>query len=203
MIEKLSDNGSIPQPADSAQKPAAGAKTLYHTPFGDVMVDELSTPNLALFATKAPDQGGTPSAAATIAVPAASAATLPAAAPAVVAPAAPGMPTAQALFGSDPWLDAPGGTGPDGSKWNFNPIYFATPQTAAKIAAMVGGTVVEKDAILSAPGSPFHQSAPNQMIALPNGREVYAGLIADFYNHGYPQSFIDRLLKSEIEGTAA
>jgi hypothetical protein len=100
-------------------------------------------------------------------------------------------------------VDTPGGTGPNNTAWNFNPIYFATRETADTVAKMLGGTVVEKNAILSAPGSPFHQNQPNEMILLPNGREIYAGFVADFFNHGYPQSYIDRLIKSEVEGSAA
>jgi hypothetical protein len=182
MIQAISESTTVKAAPEADQK-ASGKQTLCHTPFGDVMVDEMSTPNLAGLVSKTPGPGAAP----------------PPAQAAALTPA----PDAKSLFGDQPWMDTPGGTGPNGASWNFNPIYFATRETADRVAAMVGGTVVERNAILSAPGSPFLQSQPNEMIELPNGRVVYAGLIADFYNHGYPQSFIDRLLKSEIEGTSA
>jgi hypothetical protein len=58
--------------------------------------------------------------------------------------------------------------------------------------------VVASDDITSAPGSPLQQSQPNEMVQLSNGTQVNAGLVADLYNHGYPQSYIDREL-SELE----
>jgi hypothetical protein len=91
------------------------------------------------------------------------------------------------VFGTgDVWLSDPTGSG-DGASWNYNPIYFATQQTAETVAQILGGTVVASDDITSAPGSPLQQSQPND-----------AGLVADLYNHGYPQSYIDREL-SELE----
>jgi hypothetical protein len=39
------------------------------------------------------------------------------------------------------------------------------------------------------------------MIKLSNGQVVNAGLIAAFYDHGYPQSYIDLLIQNEIQGT--
>jgi hypothetical protein len=107
-------------------------------------------------------------------------------------------PTAQSVFGSQPWLATPTGNNPDGTQFGYNPIYFATPQTAQQIAAMVGGQVVEQDAI--AANGAMRQQVPNEMIQLSNGRVVNAGLIADFYDHGYPQSYIDMLIQNEIRG---
>jgi hypothetical protein len=108
-------------------------------------------------------------------------------------------PTAQSVFGSQPWLAAPTGTNPDGTQFSYNPIYFATPQTAEQIAATVGGQVVEENAI--APNGSIYQNTPNEMIELSNGTVVNAGLIADFYDHGYPQSFVDQMIQNEIQGT--
>ena len=62
---------------------------------------------------------------------------------------------------------------------------------------MVGGKVVEQNALAD---NVFHQSVPNQMIELPNGARVNAGLIADFYNHGYPQYYVDMMVQAEIRG---
>ena len=108
------------------------------------------------------------------------------------------VPTLESVFGTgDVWLSDPTGSG-DGASWNYNPIYFATQQTAETVAQILGGTVVASDDITSAPGSPLQQSQPNEMVQLSNGTQVNAGLVADLYNHGYPQSYIDREL-SELE----
>jgi hypothetical protein len=221
MIQKVSDNSGVSPAADLTQK-AASSKTHRHTPFGDVMVDELSTPNLAgIFS------GGRPTArrALSVAQPtvvasapqaATAAATVQAAsvastAQAAVAASTPqtantaadtpvadpsSIPTAQSVFGSQPWLAAPTGNNPDGTQFGYNPLYFATHQTAEQIAAMVGGQVVEQKVL--APNGPIQQNTPNEMIKLSNGTVVNAGLIASFYTHGYPQSYIDRMIQDEI-----
>jgi hypothetical protein len=107
-------------------------------------------------------------------------------------------PTAQSLFGNNPWITNAGGTGP-GAPYSYNQSYFATPQTAATVAKMLGGTVVEQNALT--PGGPFVQNQPNQMVQLPNGRTVNAGLIADMYNHGYTQQTVDSMVSAEVNGT--
>jgi len=252
MIERISDNSGVSPAANPTQK-AASTKTLCHTPFGDVMVDELSTTNLAnVFgggrraASSAPATGQAAVAApaaqyavaaatlkasavaasteqtagAAAAVPAAVAASTEqtagaaAAVPAAVAASteqtvgaaadiraadSSDAPTAESVFGSQPWLTTPTGSNPDGSQFSYNPLYFATPQTAQQIAAMVGGQVVEQKAL--APNGPIQQNTLNEMIKLPNGTLVNAGLIAGFYEHGYPQSFVDQMIQNEIQGT--
>ena len=101
------------------------------------------------------------------------------------------------MFGPNPWVTNPTGTvTTTGVTYNYNPYYFATAATAQKVAQMVGGKVVETNAI--AQFGPFQQSHPNQMVQLPNGRMINAGLFASFYDHGYSQSYIDRLVSSEI-----
>jgi hypothetical protein len=105
-------------------------------------------------------------------------------------------PTAESVFGANPWIANPGGTAPNGVKYGYNPLYFATPATAAKVAQMVGGKVVAINAITGDGG--FVQNQPNQMVQLPNGGMLNAGLIASFYDHGYPQSYIDRLISNEV-----
>ena len=246
MIQKVSDNAGVAPVADLTQKTAT-TKTHRHTPFGDVMVDELSTPNVAgIFLGGRSHARTAPAAVAARTAPAAVAATTtqtavaatraqaavaatpaqaavvttraqaavaatPAPAAAVAstvnaAVAAPdsqaadssSAPTAQSVFGSQPWLATPTGNNPDGTQFGYNPIYFATPQTAQQIAAMVGGQVVEQDAI--AANGAMRQQVPNEMIQLSNGSVVNAGLIADFYDHGYPQSYIDMLIQNEIRG---
>jgi hypothetical protein len=221
MIGKVSDSAGVTPVADLTQKTAT-TKTHRQTPFGDVMVEELAPPNLAgvflggrSHARRAPaavaattGQAAAAAAATTgqagiAAKPAQAAAVASAVSAAVAAPDSPvadssSAPTAQSVFGSQPWLAAPTGSNPDGTQFGYNPIYFATPQTAQQIAAMVGGQVVEQNAI--AANGAMRQQVPNQMIQLSDGRVVNAGLIADFYDHGYPQSYIDMLIQNEIRG---
>lgn len=114
------------------------------------------------------------------------------------APAAPPVqtPTAESVFGPNPWQAAPSGQGPLGVYYH-NPIYFASATTAAKVAEMMGGRVVERDALTGSLGSPFQQQQPNYMVELPSGSVINPGLVAAFYTHGYSQSFIDGLLRKE------
>ena len=229
MIEKVSDSAGV-SPATNLTQRAASTKALCHTPFGDVMVDELSTPNLAGIFGGQSDGKGAPAVAqpavaasaaqtavmASVTQPAvaASAAQVAAAASdeqaAVVtsmaqaapdsdAPAQDAAPTAESVFGSNPWIANPTGTSPDGSSYGYNPLYFATAATAAEVAQMVGGKVVASDEFASAGG--FLQQQPNQMVELANGTLINAGQVAAFYTHGYPQSYIDMLIQNETQGT--
>jgi len=109
-------------------------------------------------------------------------------------------PTAESVFGSNPWVTNPTGMAPDGSSYGYNPMYFASAATAAKVAQMVGGKVVTSNQFTSADG-PFQQQQPNQMVELANGTLINPGLVAGFYTHGYPQSYIDFLVQNEIQGT--
>jgi hypothetical protein len=122
--------------------------------------------------------------------------------PAAGAPANPPAPspapTAQSVFGPNPWLTNPTGVGPNGVSYGYNPYYFATPQTAAKVAQMVGGTVVQSNQFTPTGGT-FAQQQPNQMVQLPDGRMINPGLVASFYDHGYPQSYVDMMVASEIK----
>ena len=129
-------------------------------------------------------------------------ATVAATSPAVVATASaattsPMAPTAQSLFGANPWCTDAGGTGP-GCSYNYNPMYFATPATAAKVAQMLGGKVVAMNAIT--PFGPFIQNQPNLMVQMPDGKLINAGLVAGFYSHGYPQQMVDQMISSEVNG---
>ena len=105
--------------------------------------------------------------------------------------------TAQSLFGANPWCTSAGGTGPNGS-YSYNQYYFATPETAAKVAQMLGGKVVTADAIT--PSGPFKQNQSNQMVQMPDGRLINAGLIAGFYDHGYTQQTVDKMIAAEVRG---
>jgi hypothetical protein len=212
MIENVSRNAGVSPATDPTQK-TAGTKTLCHTPFGDVMVDELSSPSLAgIFpagrldakSASAASQPAVatpmePAAAAAAAMAqAAAAATVPAAA-AADAPAQDSAPTAESVFGPNPWITNPTGMGPDGTLYSYNPLYFATAAPAAQVAQMVGGKVVASDQIASLGG--FAQQEPNQMVQLANGTLINAGLFAAIYTHGYPQSYVDMLVQNEIQGT--
>jgi hypothetical protein len=115
-------------------------------------------------------------------------------------PVTPAMaPTAESLFGPNPWMSNPGGMAPNGVSYSYNPYYFATAETAAKVAQMVGGTVVQSNALT--PNGPFQQFQPNYMVQLPNGRQIYAGLFASFFDHGYTQDFVNKLIAAEISDT--
>jgi hypothetical protein len=121
-------------------------------------------------------------------------------APAATTPApvtSPLAPTAQSLFGANPWETDAGGTGPNGA-YSYNQYYFATPQTAATVAQMLGGKVVTADAIT--PYGPFTQNEPNQMVQMPDGRLINAGLVAGFYDHGYTQQTVDKMIAAEVSG---
>jgi len=111
-------------------------------------------------------------------------------------PSAP--PTAQSVFGANPWIANPGGTGPNGASYSYNPYYFATPATAAKVAQMLGGTVVERNDVT--PNGPFQQNQPNEMVQLSNGKLVNAGIIASFYDHGFSQQYVNMLVTNEVSG---
>jgi hypothetical protein len=118
----------------------------------------------------------------------------------VTTPAAttsPLAPTAQSLFGANPWITDAGGTGPNGS-YSYNQYYFATPETAATVAQMLGGKVVTADAIT--PDGPFTQNEANQMVQMPDGRLINAGLVAGFYDHGYTQQTVDKMIAAEVSG---
>ena len=117
-------------------------------------------------------------------------------------PSTPGPPTAEQVFGPTPWLENPTGMAPDGSIYGYNQQYFATPQTAAMIAKMVGGTVVQSNEFTNAPGTPFMQQQPNQMVRLANGTLINPGLVATFYTHGYPQSMVDQMIANEVGNTS-
>jgi hypothetical protein len=117
--------------------------------------------------------------------------------PAADEPPQPAAPTAESVFGPNPWLSNPQGKGPNGTTFNYNPHYFASRETAAKVAEMVGGTVFEAN-FFTPTGGTFAQQQPNYMVRLADGRVINPGLVASFYTHGYPQSYIDRMVAAEI-----
>ena len=112
----------------------------------------------------------------------------------------PAVPTAESVFGSNPWITNAGGNGPNG-QYGYNKYYFATPETAAKVAQMLGGTVVAANDLT--PYGPFVQNQANQMIQMPDGRLINAGIIASYYDHGWSQKTIDTMVNGEIAGSSS
>jgi len=107
-------------------------------------------------------------------------------------------PTPESVFGDQVWMSNPGYTAPDGGSHAYNPTYFASAATAQKVADMVGGKVVPMNAMAAA--GVMLQTEPNLMVQLPDGKILNPGLIANYYNHGYPQSYVDTLVQAEIRG---
>ena len=107
--------------------------------------------------------------------------------------------TAEQVFGANPWLTNPTGTGPNGITFSYNPLYFATESTAEQVAQMVGGTVVQSNEFTKdTPGTPFAQQQPNEMVQLSNGALINPGLIASLYTHGYPQWEVDQYVAAQV-----
>jgi hypothetical protein len=106
-------------------------------------------------------------------------------------------PTVESMFGPYPFVTdpEPGGSGP-GVTYKYNPTYFATKLTAAMVAKALGGVVVAENAIT--PFGPFIQNQPNLMVQMPDGTTFNAGVIANLFSHGYPQSYIDKQIALEI-----
>jgi hypothetical protein len=78
----------------------------------------------------------------------------------------------------------------------YNPYYFATPQTAAQVASMVGGTVVQST--YTPANDLYQQNQPTEMVELANGSMINPGLVASFYTHGYPASFVNQMVANEV-----
>ena len=106
------------------------------------------------------------------------------------------LPTAESVFGSNPWVTDPGGVAPNGVTYGYNPEYFATRATADTLAQRYGGKVEETNAIT--PFGPFKQNQMNEMIRFPNGNVVNAGILASYYNRGLTQDQIDTAIAAEI-----
>lgn len=112
--------------------------------------------------------------------------------------------TPEQVFGANPWVANPTGIAPNGFVFGYNPLYFATASTAAEVAQMVGGKVVEDDEFTKdTPGDTFIQQQPNEMVELPDGALVNPGLIASFYTHGYPNSLVNQSISNEVNGAEA
>ena len=110
-------------------------------------------------------------------------------------------PTAQSVFGPNVWMTNPIGLNPDGSKFEYNPIYFATENTAQTVAQMVGGQVITENVFTQPAGDPFVQQQPNYMVQMPNGAVINPGLVASFYTFGFPQSQVNTMIAQEVANT--
>ena len=202
MIQPVTDTKLATATAETPKGPSS-TTTVCKTPFGEVLVDEMTTPSLAdLFgphatasavASNAPETTTTSSVAGTT-----ESASLKTPAPSVPLTNAAGGPTAESLFGSEVFVTSPSGHGPNNTFWGYNPAYFASRQTADVLAKMLGGKVVERNAIC--PYGPMVQDQVNRMIVLPDGRELNAGLVADIFNHGRSRTQVDQMLKEEVAG---
>lgn len=209
--------------SDTTPAAAAAASTGVHsgansqspagTAFGDVLVDQTAAADfLALFGHR--DSSAAASTASTTATgtsaPQAAASTsaggsglTTAATQALAVSAAAlnvnGGQTAESLFGTDIFLQNPGGHGPNGTQWGYNPAYFATRHTADIVAQMLGGTVVERNDICSSGAGSMVQDQPNELVQLSNGKLVNAGLVADIFNHDHCQVMINKMLQEAVE----
>ncbi|MGP8243192.1 MAG: hypothetical protein ACLQVN_01590 [Bryobacteraceae bacterium] len=214
---------------DQTQSAAAQSPTVYETPFGDVLASQITGINLDAWVTggnstvasmasaarneaalsttgtvKPTYTASTSAAAATASTDTNSSSTVATTTTSTTTASPSDVPTLESVFGTgDVWQNDPGGSG-DGVSWNYNPIYFATEQTAETVAQMLGGQVVAENDITSAAGSPLQQSQPNEMVQLSSGAQVNAGLVADLFNHGYSQGYIDQELTGiEQQGVSA
>lgn len=115
----------------------------------------------------------------------------------------------QRIVNSGLFVQNPTGTqpNPDNSgsnqSYNYNPEYFATEDTARRLAAQLGGTVLQQNAILGDKSGQFSQDQQNWMIQLPDGRIVNAGLEASNLLHGYSAEYVNQLIGRENVGGVA
>lgn len=121
-------------------------------------------------------------------------------------------PTAEGVFGPKPWIEnATGQVLTTGVTYSYNKYYFATPKAAHLVAEMVGNGARVIEVYDICQFGPFAQSHPNQIIKMPDekdengdiikeGRKFNAGLFISFWDHGYSQVYIDRLVRSEVWG---
>lgn len=111
-------------------------------------------------------------------------------------------PTAQEVFGANPWVPA-GGYGPTG-EFPLNEQYFASQSTAEAVLAMFGsGMIVPVDTFAQTPGNPFHQNQPNLMIKFPpkgnfEATFINPGLVAGFFTHGYNLGMLQAMVQAEL-----
>jgi hypothetical protein len=103
-------------------------------------------------------------------------------------------PTAEEVFGPEPWYADVTVSGPHGSN-PCNPYYYATEKTAAIVAQMINGVVVPDYMVKGW----FRQSRPNLMVQIFDGRLFNAGQIAHLFTHGYPVSYIETQLRKDLD----
>jgi hypothetical protein len=109
-------------------------------------------------------------------------------------------------WGNNPFVSNPTGTNNyaagssplAGQTTNYNPAYFATPQTAQQIAGAAGGTVTQGNDLTPSAGSPFTLNQLENMVTLPNGNTVNAGILANIYSNGYGSNITDNVLSNAL-----
>lgn len=96
---------------------------------------------------------------------------------------------------ANPFLPNPTVAQPDGTNQKQNPIWWATQDTADQVAKLLGGTVSAQNPF----AGNFSANQPQYMVKLPDGRMINPGTdVADLYNHGYSQSYIEEALQRLI-----
>jgi hypothetical protein len=118
-------------------------------------------------------------------------------------------PTAQQLFGPNPWVtDPPPGGSSNSGPYLYSPYYFATVATAQLLCQIIelgaglppgSCKVVEVNAITGV-GGPLGQNQPNQMIQLPDESITprNAGLMAKYFNDFASVEQINQAFAMEI-----
>jgi len=104
------------------------------------------------------------------------------------------------VFGSPVWqnvsVSGPAGTYPLNSK------YYATASTADLVKTMVGGSAVVPRDPFATPGDINSASAPMLMVQMADGSLINAGLVADFFSHGYSLSMVRTMIDNEVANVA-
>lgn len=104
-------------------------------------------------------------------------------------PPNPAYATPTSPYGANPYYqNVTGASQYDGTPTSYNSNQFATPEVAEQIARAMGGQVVagNQDSLAGQP------NVPQYYIQMPSGEKLNAGLVADMYNHGYSQSYINQ-----------
>ena len=112
-------------------------------------------------------------------------------------------PTAKQLFGEKIWVTdpVPGANTPAGF-FPYNNHYFATPETAKKVAEIIEiGCKFDRGSCKVVPVNDITdwQNVPNQMIQTPNGRTLNAGLDAEFFDDFSSIDLVNQAFTAEVQ----
>ena len=100
------------------------------------------------------------------------------------------------VFGPSPFVASPTITTPFGTSGLDN-IYFATQQTANIVSSFFPGSTVVQSYPIAITGT-VSQNQPTLMVMLPTGISMNAGLVANFFSHGYNLGVIQGMLQTEV-----